>query len=198
MKHITALLDEKLALNAVRNRPALPPEYTYGAPIRSKELCKGDIAYMESTSAMSWAGVSGSPIIKLGPKNVTVESKNRFAPDGPIYTHEHKVPRHVISYVARGRVVHPVILERTRVNALSEGRATQLADPFRRALAVVGLHSRFTKHDIQAELGAGAPTGFYKHFQHWLRTGYIKADDKGLYLTPDGWTWVHGGDRELL
>ncbi len=47
----------------------------------------------DPTDHVSYSGVSGGQIVKMGPVNVTVETTVRFRPEGPWYTSRHKVPR---------------------------------------------------------------------------------------------------------
>lgn len=65
-----------------------------GDAIDPREICVGDVVYMASTPGCSWAGVSESPVIRSrGRVNVVVESRNRYAPDGPWHITQHKIPR---------------------------------------------------------------------------------------------------------
>ena len=51
---------------------AIPPGFTVGPAITSADLHVGDVVHLPSTPAISYAGVSGHPIARLGPKNIVV------------------------------------------------------------------------------------------------------------------------------
>jgi predicted RNase H-like nuclease (RuvC/YqgF family) len=45
-------------------------------------------------------GSGGYEVVKVGPQNVLVSSDVQFAPGGPVYHHEHRVPLHHVAAVA--------------------------------------------------------------------------------------------------
>jgi hypothetical protein len=85
------------------------PGTTVGNAITTKGIRVGDIPVFWERRT-SYAGVSGNPIDKLGPKNVVVHSPyKRYTNAGPVETMlEHKVPRYDVACVVRGDVIHPV------------------------------------------------------------------------------------------
>lgn len=78
----------------------LRPGFSFGPPITAKELKVGDAAILEDRQrGTSYVGVSGYPITRLGPVNVRVDTGDS----------SHRVPRAHVSFVARDKVVHPVL-----------------------------------------------------------------------------------------
>ena len=91
----------------------------------------------------------------------------------------------------RGRVGRAEDEELVRDGAESAD-VPDLDDPLRSALEAVGKARRFTKADVRARMDTGA---FQAQLPALLRRGYLGTDTEGLYVTRDGWNWIHGGTR---
>ena len=84
-----------------QERPQLENGFGWGHTLSPDDLQKGDVVVLQGVN-VSYGGVSGNPIARLGPKNIVIVTEDRFG------QHEYKVPRGDVVYAARGKVVHPV------------------------------------------------------------------------------------------
>lgn len=89
----------------------IPEGFEVGEPILRSALCKGDIVRLESTPAISYAGVSGRAIDRIGPKNVLIcVPWDRYTNDGIVrIIMKHRIPKEVITHVCRGTRIHEVL-----------------------------------------------------------------------------------------
>lgn len=76
--------------------------------VPAREIRKGEIVKTYHRVGLISYGAMEGPVIKAGPKNLVVQTRVRFTPDGPWFEQEHRIPREHIEYVLRGNLVHRI------------------------------------------------------------------------------------------